>query len=89
MNEQLAAGADIAWHDTGDQVVLMTLGDGRFHLLEGTARAIWLLALEGRSRKQISDDLAGGAPLDVHEVEAAVANFVEDLLRRRLLRHHP
>ena len=71
-----------------DVVYAAPLPDGPIAVLDGIAAFIWEEALESE-REMIASRVASATGRPVAEIEAAVSGFIDDLLRRRLLRAQP
>ncbi|MDO5737280.1 MAG: PqqD family peptide modification chaperone, partial [Propionibacteriaceae bacterium] len=78
---------DIAWVDVAelvgtDELCLSRLPSGETVLLRGTARLIWLVAVEGNDVATVVADLVGEAP---EEIAVHVGEFLKELTERGLL----
>lgn len=81
-------GADVAWHDSGDRVVVLPLTptDAPTRVLEGSAAFIWRALAEGAAPTEVVvarvADLVGVDDMAIHD---DVAEFLTSLIGERLL----
>jgi hypothetical protein len=69
----------------GDETVIVSLETGCYFSLQGTADAIWALAANGHSERQILDRICEAFTGDPSENTSATAAFLEELIAERLL----
>jgi len=75
----------IAWQDVDGELALFDERDERYHLLNGTAAAIWRGIAAGADRAALIDQLAAGFGVKPEAIVADVDSFIGAALTQGLL----
>ena len=75
----------ITWQDVDGELALFDERDDRYHLLNGTAAAIWRGIAAGADRAGLIDRIAAGFNVQPEEIVADVDTFIEAAMAQGLL----
>ena len=75
----------ITWQDVDGELALFDERDGRYHLLNGTAAAIWRGIAAGADRVALVDRIAAGFNVRPEEIAPDVDAFIEAAMAQGLL----
>jgi hypothetical protein len=79
-------GPNVAWRETGGEIVILDLAGAVYFGLNGTGAQLWKRLLAGASRAQLVDELAGGPDKHVVNIKSDIDTFLTDLDSCGLLR---
>ena len=75
----------ITWQDVDGELALFDERDDRYHLLNGTAAAIWRAIAAGPDRAMLIDRIAADFRVRPEDVAADIDAFVEAAIAQGLL----
>jgi len=75
----------ITWQDVDGELALFDERDDRYHLLNGTAAAIWRGIAAGMDRTMLADQIAAGFQAKPEEIVADIDAFAEAAIALGLL----
>lgn len=81
---RFAVAAGITWLNHEGVVYVAALPDGPIHVLDGVGGTIWRAAVEGELDLAVAD-FARESAEDIEKVRADLDDFLDELVRRRLL----
>jgi len=67
----------ITWQDVDGELALFDERDDRYHLLNGTAAAIWRAIAAGADRTALIERIAAGFNVRPEEIAADIDAFIE------------
>jgi len=76
---------DLAWPPVSGEIALYDARDGRYHVLNSSAAAIWAAIAAETPIEQVAIDLADAHGVPVEAMRADVDAFVADALQLGLL----
>ena len=85
MTEHFRLANSVVHEQFGDETVIVNLDTGRYYNLQGSAEAIWVLAVGGILRQQILDKVTGAFAGESSEIAKVTADFLDELLAEGLL----
>jgi len=75
----------ISWQDVDGELALFDQRDDRYHLLNGTAAAIWRAIAAGVDRSKLIDQIAARFQARPEEIAADIDGFAEAAIAQGLL----
>ncbi|MEO8373915.1 MAG: PqqD family protein [Sphingomonas bacterium] len=75
----------ITWQDVDGELALFDERDDRYHLLNGTAAAIWRGIAAGADRNLLIDRIAAGFRVQAEDIVADIDAFIEAASAQGLL----
>jgi hypothetical protein len=84
-NMMLTIPTYIAWQDVDGELALFDERDERYHLLNGTAAAIWRGIAAGVDRAGLIDQLAGDFRVKPEAIVADIDGFISAAMTQGLL----
>lgn len=76
---------DLTWPPVSGEMAVYDARDGRYHVLNSSAAAIWAAIAAETPIEQVAADLANTHGVPIEALRADVDAFVADALRRGLL----
>jgi len=76
---------DLTWPPVSGEMAVYDARDGRYHVLNGSAAAIWAAIAAETPIEQVAADLANAHGVPIEALQADVDAFVADALRLGLL----
>jgi len=76
---------DLTWPSVSGEMAVYDARDGRYHVLNGSAAAIWAAIAAETPIEQVAADLANAHGVPIEALQADVDAFVADALRLGLL----
>jgi hypothetical protein len=75
----------ISWQDVDGELALFDERDNRYHLLNGTAAAIWRAIAAGMDRAMVIDRIAASFRVKPEDIVADIDAFAEAAIAQGLL----
>ncbi len=75
----------ISWQDVDGELALFDERDNRYHLLNGTAAAIWRAIAAGMDRAMVIDRIAASFRVKPEDIVADIDAFTEAAIAQGLL----
>ena len=75
----------ITWQDVDGELALFDERDDRYHLLNGTAAALWRGIAAGLDRAMLADQIAAGFRVKPEDIIADIDAFAEAAIAQGLL----
>ncbi len=85
----VVGGPDVAWRETGGDIVILDLAGAVYFGLNGTAAQLWKRLIGGASRAQLLGQLSAHADRDGPQLQSDLDGFLADLDQYGLLRRAP
>ena len=82
----LVGGPDVAWRETGGEIVVLDLTGAVYFGLNGTGAQLWKRLVDGASRQDLLDHLSSQADRNGPQLDTDLDDFLADLDRHGLLR---
>jgi hypothetical protein len=79
-------GSDVAWRETGGEIVILDLTGAVYFGLNGTGAQLWKQLIDGASREDLVANLTVRTPQDSPRVASDVDAFLAELDHCGLLR---
>lgn len=76
---------DLEWRRVDHEVIAVDTRDWTYLSANGTGAMLWEALVEGATREQLVELLAGSFPLERARADADVGAFLDDLARKGLL----
>jgi len=76
---------DVVWREVGDELVVLELSTATYLNLNGTARHLWQLLVDGSTVQGLVDDLVLKYGISAIQAMADVEAFISGLSDRNLL----
>lgn len=80
-------GPDVAWRETGSEIVVLDLSGSVYFGLNGTGAQLWKRLVDGASRADLLELLAAYPDHSPTQMQTDLDAFLTDLDRCGLLRH--
>lgn len=77
---------DLAWREVGDELVVLEVATTMYLTLNGSAKALWELLVDGATTSELSAALQERYGIDAERADSDVAQFLAVLRERSLLR---
>ncbi|GAB3081631.1 PqqD family protein [Micromonospora schwarzwaldensis] len=78
-------GDRVAWRTTGDETVLLDIGQSVYFALDRAATSLWPYLVAGATTAQLAEVLVGQAEVERERAVADVRSFLADLEAAGLL----
>lgn len=75
---------DAAWREIGDQTAVVTPDDGKLHMLNGVASAIWKLMDGEKTIGDIADEIAREYDAPRETALKDIEDFIMELVEKKL-----
>jgi len=81
----LKPSENVTWRDVNNEIVVLKLSTGEYFTFNSLGHELWLAIADGRSIKEIIEQIISEFEVEQEQAEKDVKNFISGLLANDLL----